>query len=237
MDPKDEDPLNPPNCGSEFIVGSPDPPPAFGEDAAYIVALKGLAPPVAWGLRPTPGVGLVSGCELKVPTPVGCCPMLETPVPKAEVAPFGADVEEMLLGVPVTLGVVGLDCGIGGSDSNKDAPNDDVGLNGLIPLKPVIWGFNWPPKGDMEGVEEVMVAPVGCVDSGEKEENEESDAVSAVAVEDALWGLSIPEPLGPNLLSSDFRPNAKDEATLDIDDSPPNAPGGPKKPVCCGCWV
>lgn len=123
-------------------MGSPDPPPAFEEDPAYIVALKGLAPPVAWGLRPTPNVGLVSGCELKAPTPIGCCPMLETPAPKTEVIPFGVDVEGGLLGVPVTLGVVGPDCGIGGSDSNKDAPKEDVGLNGLMPLKPVIWGFS-----------------------------------------------------------------------------------------------
>lgn len=70
-----------------------------------------------------------------------------------------------------------------------------------------------------------MVAPVGCVDGGKKE-NKESDAVVEVC------GLSIPKLLGLNLLSSDFRPNAKDEATLDIDDSPPEAPGGPKKPVC-----
>lgn len=210
-------------------MGSTDPPPALGEDAAYIVALKGLAPPVAWGLRPTPSVDLISGCELRAPTPVGCCPMLETSAPKAEVVPLEAGGEDKLPDVPVILGVVGPDCGIGGSDSNKEAPKDDVGLNGLMPLKPVIWGFSWSPESDMEGVLEVMVAPVGCVDSGEKEENKESDAVVVVC------GLSIPEPLGLNFLSSGFRPNAKDEATLDIDDSPPEAPGGPKKPVCCGC--
>lgn len=81
----------------------------------------------------------------------------------------------------------------------------------------------------------MMVAPVSCVESGEKEENKESDAVDVVVVEDVLWGLSIPKPLELNLLSSGFRPNAKDEATLDVDDSPPDTPGGPKKPVCCGC--
>jgi len=64
--------------------------------------------------------------------------MLVSPVPKVAVVQFGADVEGGSLVVPVALGVVGLDCGIGGSDSNKDAPNDDVGLNGLMPLKPVI---------------------------------------------------------------------------------------------------
>lgn len=210
-------------------MGSTDPPPALGRDAAYIVALKGLAPPVAWGLRPTPSVGLVSGCELKAPTPVGCCPMFETPAPKAEVIPLEVGGEDKLPGVPVTVGVVGPDCGIGGSDSNKEAPKDDVGLNGLMPLKLVIWGFSLSPEGGMEGVVEVMVAPVDCVDDGEKEENKESDAVVVVC------GLSIPKLLGLNLLSSDFRPNVKDEATLDIDDSPPEVPGGPEKPVCCGC--
>lgn len=75
-------------------MDSPDPPPALGEDAAYIVALKGLAPPVAWGLRPTPSVGLVSSCELKAPTAVGCCPTLETPAPKADVVPLKAGGED-----------------------------------------------------------------------------------------------------------------------------------------------
>lgn len=119
-------------------MGSTDPPPALSEDVAYIVALKGLAPPVAWGLRPTPSVGLVSGCELKAPTLAGCCLMFETPAPKVEVVPLEAGGEDKPLAVPVTVGVVGADCGIGGSDSNKEAPKDDVGLNGLMPLKPVI---------------------------------------------------------------------------------------------------
>lgn len=81
----------------------------------------------------------------------------------------------------------------------------------------------------MEGVVEVMVALGGCVECGEKEENKEPDAVVVFCV------LGVPKPLGLNLPSSDFRPNAKDEATLDIDDSPPEAPDVPKKPVCCGC--
>lgn len=64
--------------------------------------------------------------------------MLEAPAPKAEVVPLEAGGNGRLLDVPVTLGVVGPDCGIGGNDSNKEAPKDDVGLNGLMPLKPVI---------------------------------------------------------------------------------------------------
>lgn len=171
----------------------------------------------------------MSGCKLKVPITVDCCPILETLAPKAEVVPLEAGGRDRLLDVPVMLGVVGPDCGIGGSDSNKEAPKDDVGLNGLMPLKPVIWGFSWSPEDDMEGAVEVMVALGGCVDCGEKEENKESDGIVVVCV------LGIPKPLGLKLPSSDFRPNAKDEATLDIDDSPPEAPDAPKKPVCCGC--
>jgi hypothetical protein len=124
----------------------------------------------------------------------------------------------------VALGVVGPDCGIGGRDSNKDAPKDDIGLNGLRLLKPVIWGFSWLLGAELD---EVIVAPVCCDDSDEMEENKESDAV---VVDDVFWGLSVPKLLGPNLLSSNFRPNAKDEATLEIDDSP----RAPKRPVCCG---
>jgi hypothetical protein len=80
-------------------------------------------------------VGLVFGCKLKVPIAVG---WLGTPAPKAEVVPLEACGRDRLLDVPVALGVVGPDCGIGGSDSNKEVPKDDVGLNGLMPLKPVI---------------------------------------------------------------------------------------------------
>jgi len=153
---------------------------------AYIVDLKGLAPPatpVAWGRNPTPSVGRAIGCVFKAPTPVSCCPVLESLAPKVGIVLFGADAKVGLLGVPVALGVVGLDCGIGGSDSNKDAPNDDVGLNGLRPVKPVTWGFSWLPGAELE---EVIVAPVGCDDSDEKEENGESAAVNAVVVEDVL---------------------------------------------------
>ena len=72
----------------------------------------------------------------------------------------------------------------------------------------------------------MIVAPVGCDDRGEKEENGEPDA----AVENVLWELSVPNSLMPNLLSSAFFSNTKDEATFEIDDSP----RAPKKPVCCG---
>ena len=42
-------------------------------------------------------------------------------------------------GSPVVVGgVVG--SGMGGNDSSSDAPNDEVGLNGLKPEKPVAWG-------------------------------------------------------------------------------------------------
>ena len=48
-------------------------------------------------------------------------------------------VAEDDVGSPVVVGgVVG--SGMGGNDSSSDAPNDEVGLNGLKPEKPVAWG-------------------------------------------------------------------------------------------------
>ena len=51
--------------------------------------------------------------------------------------------------------MLGVDCGIGGRDSSSEAPNDDVGLNALIPLNPVVCGFNGG-----ENVIDGVVAPV-----------------------------------------------------------------------------
>ena len=69
---------------------------------------------------------------------------------------------------------------MGGKDSSRAAPNEDDGLNGLMPPKPVCWrcsGAAAPPAEDIEmdgaPVEFVTaVAPVGCVESEEKSESE-----------------------------------------------------------------
>lgn len=40
--------------------------------------------------------------------------------------------------IPVTAGVFGSDAGMGGNDSNNEAPNEEVGLNGFRALNPVV---------------------------------------------------------------------------------------------------
>lgn len=66
--------------------------------------------------------------------------------------PLEVEVLELVAGV----GVEGDEPVIGGKDSIKEVPNDDDGLNGFNPAKPVICGF----IGATEGVE-VLVIPVG----------------------------------------------------------------------------
>lgn len=64
-------------------------------------------------------------------------------------------------GLPfVTLVKFELDPGIGGKDSNSDAPKDDVGLNGLSPPNPVICGLS-VGDNDTDGVPEAVVVLVG----------------------------------------------------------------------------
>lgn len=105
-----------------------EPAPALGPAApgASIDARNGFTTPalVACGRSPTPSeepvpvlVGKPVGCALRPKLP----PKPPPPAPAGLDAPFsGADV-------------VGVDCGIGGRLSISVAPNDDVGLNALIP--------------------------------------------------------------------------------------------------------
>lgn len=80
-------------------------------------------------------------------------------------------------------GVVGSDCGIGGSASRSDAPKDDVGLKVLTPaLKPVACGRNGAPVGWLDNV----VVPVGCVPNELKSESEKVDPVAVVVGVEAL---------------------------------------------------
>ena len=62
------------------------------------------------------------------------------------------------------------DCGIGGKDSNKEAPNEEVGLKGFKPEKPVVWGWSDGTEEALEAVieenaeenvEVAVLAPVG----------------------------------------------------------------------------
>lgn len=129
-----------------------------------------------------------------------------------------------------TLGVVGADWGIGGRDSSRAAPNDEDGLNGFMPLKPVLCGC----KGEIG--EAVLVAPVGWLDN---EENSEFDvAVDPVAVGDAArWKEEENEgklvlPAGPTLWELLLLGIANSEATLAIMD--PLVPPAEPKPVMFG---
>ena len=47
----------------------------------------------------------------------------------------------------VVAGASRLTCGIGGNDSSNDVPNDEDGLNGLIPPNPVGCGFRVEDDG------------------------------------------------------------------------------------------
>lgn len=56
-------------------------------------------------------------------------------------------------------------CGIGGRDSRREAPNDDVGLKAFIPPKPVVCGC----RGDRlnDGADVAVVEPVGWLENAE----------------------------------------------------------------------
>ena len=74
-------------------------------------------------------------------------------IPPGEVGVEAAAVDEPLLAAPEGLG-------IGGKDSNSDAPKEDEGLNGFSPLNPVVCGLSAGEK-DIDGGFDVIVAPVG----------------------------------------------------------------------------
>lgn len=124
-----------------------------------IEARNGFAapPPVICGRRPWPRVEL----ELNPPIPVGCEFIADIPpIPvgweliELNELPKPKDVPELLFGCDsddcnaeglargdapgAAAGVVGAEPGIGGSESIRDAPNDDDGLKGFNPVKPVI---------------------------------------------------------------------------------------------------
>lgn len=95
--------------------------------------------------------------------------------------------DDTAAGVASTAGVVGADCGIGGSASRSDAPNDDVGLKALTPaLYPVVCGRNGAPVGWLESA----VLPVGCPPN---ELNAGSENVDPVAVVEGVEGLALDE--------------------------------------------
>jgi hypothetical protein len=129
---------------------------------------KPVPPPVP---VPTPIVGDDTLLRLwPNPAPAGA------PTPIIPVAPVGCDA--VVEGEPST-GVVGSDCGIGGSASSSDAPNDDVGLKVLIPaVNPVVCGRSGAPVGWLDSA----VLPVGCPPNEPKSGSDKVDPVVVLAV-------------------------------------------------------
>lgn len=192
------------------------PAPEFG---AKTDARNGFAAPVACGRRPTPSDEPPPGTASPpdpVPVagkPVGCAPrpkLLPNP-PPGGIAPTGGDPADE---APSSLGVGGVDWGIGGSASRSDAPNDDVGLNALTPaLKPVACGRSGAPVGWLDNA----VLPVGCPPREPKTEAEKVEpVVDAVVtlVGDAAVGLEPIEVTGDVCTPSPGLPVTNEDATL-----------------------
>ena len=132
-----------------------------------------MGPPI-----PAPIVGDDTPLRLAPsPTPTGA------PTPLSPVVPAGYNA---VAEAASSAGVVGADCGIGGSASSSDAPNDDVGLNALSPaVKPVVCGRSGTPVGWLDST----VLPVGCPPTEPKSESEKVDPVVVVAVR--LVGVEV----------------------------------------------
>lgn len=187
----------------------PDTPPLPAEGSANMVALNGFpvpAIPVACGLRPEP-----TPPPPNPPNAPVCC------------APFGC-------GCGDSLG----DCGIGGRDSRSAAPNEEDGLKGLMPAKPVVCGMSEPDgigtlsdgAPDVLNVLESALAPVGWLESEEKRVSEKIEVEVPVGELGCAEEPNPPvDPLG--LLKEN------EEATLAMVDWPAGELKA-LKPVACG---
>jgi hypothetical protein len=197
------------NGGSAPILLAP-PAPGVAKTEARNGFTVPTPAPVTCGRSPTPIVEPPPPVDPTplVGNPVGCVPRPKLPPRPAPtfVAVHAPGVDNDALprfapsptpvGTVVALaagdeagsrvGVVGADCGIGGSVSSSDAPNDDVGLNVLIPaLKPVVCGRS---GGMPVGWLDIAVFPVGCPLS---ELKMESEKVEPVAVVEAVMGIAV----------------------------------------------
>jgi len=95
-------------------------------------------------------------------------------------------------------GVVGSDCGIGGSASSSEAPNDDVGLKVLRPaVYPVVCGRNGAPVGWLDSA----VLPVGCPPSEPKSGSEKVDPVALRLVGVDVAVLGEPKEVSDDVMS------------------------------------
>jgi len=128
-----------------------------------------LRPVLPFASGPPPMAGEETPLRLAPsPTPAG------RPKPLVPLVPKGGDAAAKAASVS---GVVGADCGIGGSASSSDAPNDDVGLKALTPPpKPVVCGRKGAPVGWLDKT----VLPVDCTPGELKSDVEKVDPVVVV---------------------------------------------------------
>ena len=188
---------NPVACG-RIPTPSEEPPPP---------ALNGVSPPV-----PAPAAGKPLGCVAwpKLPPRPDAPPMTGddtllklgpnpaptvAPAPLVPVVPTGGDAA---VAAEASSGVVGSDCGIGGSASNSEAPNDDVGLKVLRPaVYPVVCGRNGAPVGWLDSA----VLPVGCPPSEPKSGSEKVDPVALRLVGVDVAVLGEPKEVSDDVIS------------------------------------
>jgi hypothetical protein len=148
------------------------PTPVVGDDTPLRPVPKPVAPLVP---VPKPIFGEVTP---PMPAPRPTPPGELTPL--APVAQAGGDTAAETAS---RAGVIGSDCGIGGSASRSDAPKDEVGLKDLTPaLKPVACGRNGAPVGWLDSA----VLPVGCTPNELRSESEKVDPVAVVVGVEAL---------------------------------------------------
>ncbi len=145
---------------------------------------------------PRPAPRLVAPL-VPVPTPVGDVTPLRlapSPTPAGALTPFAPAVQaggDTVAEAASSAGVVGADCGIGGSASKSDAPNDEVGLKAFTPVvKPVACGRNGTPVGWLDSA----VLPVGSPPNELRSESEKVEPVAVVVGVEALVLDEIDEP-------------------------------------------
>lgn len=116
-------------------------------------------------------------------------------------------------------GVDPVDCGMGGSDSNSEAPNEDDGLNALIPENPVVCGC----MGDieMEGAEVPFVVPVAWLEKPVNESDKFDVVVLITEGEPDVDGLPC------DVLGFQSLLNVNEVAMLDMCDPPGGLEGRP----------
>ena len=163
------------------------------------------------------------------PTPPGAL------TPLVPAVPAGSDTAAEAAS---SAGVVGSDCGIGGSASRSDAPKDEVGLKALTPaLKPVACGRNGAPVGWLDSA----VLPVGCPPNELRSESENVDPVAVIV---AVEALVLDEPTGVNdevvgrgACALPVSPVMNEEATLEkVVVGKPVCWGMTCTELCACCW-